>query len=85
MKSFKVIDGKVNVDGVIYGTSPKEDVVIRGKSGGRIHSIHIGGRGQFFPIGGEFNDGSIPMVDSTTETLEPTTTEKKKRAKKGSK
>jgi len=84
MKSFKVIDGKVKVDGVIYGQSPKEDSVIMGKSG-RIHSINISGRGQFFPISGVFDDGSIRTVDSTTEVLEPTTTEKKKRAKKGSK
>jgi hypothetical protein len=80
MKSFKVIDGKVNVDGVIYGQSPKEDVKIFGKSG-HIHSINIEGRGQFFPIGGEFNDGSVKVVDSTTDILDETPKKKGKLAK----
>jgi hypothetical protein len=84
MKSFKINDGKVKVDGVLYGSTPNGDVNITGKSG-RIHSINISGRGQFFPISGVFDDGSIRTVDSTTEVLEPTTTENKKRAKKGSK
>lgn len=77
MKSFKVIDGRVKVDGVIYGQSPKDDVNIVGKSG-RIHSIMIEGRGQFFPIGGEFNDGSIPTIDSTTDVLDTPTAKGKK-------
>lgn len=80
MKSFKVIDGKVKVDGVIYGQSPKDDVNIVGKSG-RIHSIMIEGRGQFFPIGGEFNDGTIPVVDSQTDVLDAPTQTKGKKGK----
>ncbi len=84
MKSFKVKDSKVIVDGVVYGQSPKDDVKIMGKSG-TIHSINIQGKGQFFPIGGFFDDGSIKVVDSTTNVLEPTTKETKKRVKKGSK
>jgi len=83
MKSFKVIDGKVKVDGILYGPSPSNDVKVMGKMG-TIHSINISGRGQFFPISGVFDDGSVRVVDSTTEVLEPTT-EKKKRVTKGSK
>ncbi len=85
MKAFKVIDGKVKVDGVLYGQSPSNDVVVRGKMG-RIHSIMIEGKGQFFPIGGEFNDGTIRTVDSTTDVLDSEVkVEKKKRAKNSSK
>ncbi len=61
MKSFKVLDGKVLVDGVLYGESPISDVKIMGKSG-TIQSINIGGKGQYFPISGVFNDGT-PIVD----------------------
>ena len=85
MKSFKVIDGKVKVDGVLYGPSPINDVSVMGKMG-MIHSINISGKGQFFPLSGEFNDGSIKVVDSTTEVLDvDVKVEKKKRAKKSSK
>jgi hypothetical protein len=85
MKSFKVSDGKVMVDGVLYGTTPINDVKVRGKVG-TIHSINIEGRGQFFPISGLFNDGSIKVVDSTTDVLDvDVKVEKKKRAKKSSK
>ena len=55
MKSFRVSNGMVKIDGVTYSTFPKEDVRIMGKSG-RIHSIVIEGKGQFFPIAGEFNE-----------------------------
>lgn len=72
MESFKQNDGKVKINGVIYGTTPNNDIVIMGKNG-RIHSINIPGKGQLFPIGGFYNDGT------TTEVLQPT--EKKKRAK----
>ena len=77
MKSFKVIDGKVKVDGILYGQSPSSDVNVMGKMG-KIHSIMIEGRGQFFPISGEFNDGTIPVVDSTTEVLDAPTAKGKK-------
>lgn len=63
MKTFKVVDGRVKVDGVLYGLTPNENVV-KGKSG-RIHSINIPSKGQFFPISGEFNDGTTPIVDET--------------------
>ena len=84
MKSFRVIDGKVKIDGVLYGPSPSTDVNVMGKSG-RIHSINIGNRGQFFPLSGEFNDGTITMVDSTTEVLDEPTTKKKSKATKSKK
>ena len=67
MKSFKVRDGKVIVDGVIYSETPTQTVVM-GKWG-KIQSIRIDGRGQYFPIGGEWVKDSLPVVDST-ELLE---------------
>ena len=63
MKSFKVRDGKVVVDGVVYGPTPTESN-ISGKSG-RILSINIPGKGQYFPYNGTFNDGSLPVVDES--------------------
>ena len=79
MRSFQVREGKVKVDGVIYGQSPVSDVKVKGELG-MIHSINIPGRGQFFPIGGEFVNPNVKVVDSTTDVLdsEPQT---KKRAK----
>ena len=86
MKSFKVREGKMKVDGVYYSENTSDNVIM-GKMG-KIHSISISGK-QFFPYAGQFNDGTSKMVDSTTEVLEPTDSEvkveKKKRAKKGSK
>jgi hypothetical protein len=86
MKSFKVREGKMLVDGVFYSDKPSDNVIM-GKWG-RIHSINVMGR-QFFPYGGVFDDGSIKVTDDNTGILEPTDSEvkveKKKRAKKGSK
>lgn len=81
MKSFKVIDSHVKVDGVIYRSNPSNDVNIKGKLG-TIHSINIEGRGQFFPIDGIFDDGSVKVVDSTTDVLDETTTTKRTKATK---
>lgn len=61
MKSFKIREGSVIVDGIHYQSVPC-DTVVKGKYG-RIQSINIGNRGQFFPIYGEFNDGTSPIVD----------------------
>lgn len=80
MRSFQVRDGKVMVDGVIYSQNPSTDSMVMGKMG-RIHSIMIEGKGQFFPIGGQFDDGSIKTVDSTTDVLD-SETPTKKRSKK---
>jgi len=79
MKSFKVIDSHVKVDGVIYRSNPSNDVKIMGKVG-TIHSINIEGRGQFFPIDGVFDDGSVKIVDSTTDVLDETTPTKRTKA-----
>jgi hypothetical protein len=76
MKSFKVRDGKMLVDGVYYSENPS-DSPIMGKMG-RIHSISISGR-QFFPYGGTFNDGTTPVTDDSI--VEPTTKKKGKLAK----
>jgi hypothetical protein len=77
MKSYKVRDGKVLVDGIVYGQTPTE-VVIAGKVG-RVHSINIG-TAKYFPISGVFNDGSIPTVTDNTGLVDKTS--KVKRTKK---
>jgi hypothetical protein len=66
MKSFKIRENVVSIDGVHYGPTPSE-YKVQGKAG-RIQSITIPNRGQFFPIAGEFNDGTTPFVSD-----EPTT------------
>ena len=58
MKSFKVREGKMLVDGVYYSDKPNDNVIM-GKMG-RIHSISISGK-QFFPYGGTFNDGTTKV------------------------
>jgi hypothetical protein len=63
MKSFKVREGKMLIDGVYYSDKPSDNV-IPGKWG-RISHISIGGR-QFFPYGGQFDDGTTPIVVSET-------------------
>jgi hypothetical protein len=75
MKSYKVRDGKVLVDGIVYGQTPT-DVVIAGKVG-RVHSINIG-TSKFFPISGLFNDGSIPVVTDNTVLVDKTPKRTKK-------
>jgi hypothetical protein len=75
MKSYKVRDGKVLVDGIMYGQTPT-DVVIAGKAG-RIHSINIG-TSKYFPISGVFNDGSIPLVTDNTGLVDKTSKRTKK-------
>jgi hypothetical protein len=77
MKSYKVRDGRVLVDGIVYGQTPTE-VIIAGKVG-RVHSINIG-TAKYFPISGQFNDGSIPLVTDNTGLVEETA--KPKRTKK---
>ena len=61
MKSFKIREGSVIVDGIHYQSTPC-DTVVKGKFG-RIQSINIANRGQYFPVFGEFNDGTSPIVD----------------------
>jgi len=79
MRSFKVRDGKVLVDGVVYGLTPT-DSNIKGKVG-RIQSIHIGGKGSFFPYYGTFNDGTIPVTDDSTGIVDETPKKKAKAPK----
>lgn len=74
MKSFKIREGKMLVDGVFYSDKPSENV-IKGKWG-RIHSINVMGK-QMFPYGGVFDDGTTPIP---SEPSEPVT--KKKALKK---
>jgi hypothetical protein len=76
MKSFKVRDGKMLVDGVYYSENPSDSSII-GKMG-KIHSISISGR-QFFPYGGQFNDGTIPVTNDSI--VEGTTKKKSKLGK----
>ena len=78
MKSYKVRDGRVVVDGVTYGLTPTE-VVISGKAG-RIHSINIG-TSKYFPISGLFNDGSIKTVTDNTGLVEETKVKRTKKVK----
>ena len=79
MRSFKVRDGKVLVDGVVYGLTPT-DSDIKGKVG-RIQSIHIQGKGSFFPYHGTFNDGTIPTVTDNTGIVDETPKKKGKSPK----
>ncbi len=79
MKSFKIREGKMLVDGVMYSDSPSE-TNIKGKAG-RIHSISIGGR-QFFPYGGEFIDDTIKVTEDNTGLMEETQPVKKTRKTK---
>ncbi len=66
MKSFKVRDGKMLVDGVYYSESPSDNVIM-GKMG-KIHSINVMGK-QLFPYGGEFDDGTLPIVSEPSEPV----------------
>ena len=79
MRSFKVRDGKVLVDGVVYGLTPT-DSDIKGKVG-RIQSIHIQGKGSFFPYYGTFDDGTIPVTDDSTGIVDETPKKKGKAPK----
>lgn len=71
MKSFKIREGKMLVDGVFYSDKPSENVIM-GKWG-RIHSINVMGK-QMFPYGGVFDDGTTPIPSEP----QPSTDTKKK-------
>ena len=97
MKSFKIREGKMLVDGVFYSEKPSDNV-IKGQWG-RIHSINVMGK-QMFPYGGQFDGGTTPapivepvvkkrakaakLVESNGEPLDEkgNLIGKKKRAKK---
>jgi hypothetical protein len=74
MKSFKVREGKVLVEGVYYSDAPSSNE-IKGKLG-KIHSINIAGK-QFFPYGGEFIDDTLPTTSDNTGIVEETKPTKK--------
>jgi hypothetical protein len=79
MKSFKIREGNVLVDGVMYSDSTS-DTNIMGKAG-RIQSISIGGR-QFFPQSGTFIDSTLVVTDDSTGIVEETKSIKKTRKSK---
>jgi hypothetical protein len=78
MRSYKIREGYLTIDGVTYGPTPTP-YDVKGKSGGKIHSIGIGGI-QYFPQSGVFDDGSIPVVEDSTGIVEEIA--KPKRTKK---
>jgi len=80
MKSFKVREGKMLVDGVYYSETLSDNKVM-GKWG-RIQSISIGGK-QFFPYGGQFIDDTLPTTSDNTGIVEETKPTKVKKSKKG--
>jgi hypothetical protein len=80
MKSFKIRENLVELDGILYGQTPTE-LKIKGKAG-TIQSIMIGNRGQFFPISGEFNDSGIQLTEDSTGIVEDTKPVKKSRKTK---
>ena len=79
MKSFKVREGRILIDGVYYSET-QTDEKIMGKAG-RIQSISIGGR-QFFPYRGEYIDDTIKVTEDNTGLMEETKHVKKTRKTK---
>jgi hypothetical protein len=79
MKSFKVRDGKMLIDGVYYSET-KSETTINGKWG-RIQSISINGN-QFFPYAGEFIDDTLKVTEDSTGIVEDVKPIKKPRKTK---
>jgi len=79
MKSFKIRENLILIDGVLYGPTPT-DVKIKGKTG-TIQSISVPNRGQYFPYSGTFIDDTIPVTDDSTGIVEETKPIKKTRKK----
>lgn len=80
MKSFKIRENLIHIDGVLYGPTPSE-YKVQGKAG-RIQSISIPNRGQFFPISGEYIDSTIKVTDDSTGIVEKNAIVKSKRKPK---
>jgi hypothetical protein len=76
MKSFKIREGNVLIDGILYSESQQSNPIM-GKCG-KIASIGIGGK-QFFPQSGTFDDGSISVSTDDTGIVEETKPTKKKK------
>ena len=68
MKSFKIREGLIFIDGVLYGPTPTE-VKVKGKVG-TIQSISVPNRGQFFPYSGTFIDDTLVVTDDSTGIVE---------------
>jgi len=80
MKSFKIREGLILIDGILYGPTPTE-VKIKGKVG-TIQSISVPNRGQFFPYSGTFIDSTIAVTDDSTGIVDDVKPLKKTRKKK---
>lgn len=76
MKSFKIREDKVLIDGILYSDSQQANP-IKGKWG-NIVSINIDGK-QFFPQSGTFIDSTLRVTDDSTEGVEETKPQKKKK------
>jgi hypothetical protein len=80
MKSFKIRENQILIDGVLYGPTPT-DVKIKGKAG-MIQSIGVPNKGQFFPYSGTFIDDTIVVTEDSTGIMEDTKPTKKTRKTK---
>ncbi len=80
MKSFKIRENLIHIDGVLYGPTPT-DVKIKGKTG-TIHSISVPNRGQYFPYSGTFIDSTLAVTEDSTGIMEDVKPLKKTRKKK---
>jgi hypothetical protein len=80
MKSFKIRENQILIDGVLYGPTPTE-VKIKGKAG-MIQSISVPNKGQFFPYSGTFIDDTLVVTDDSTGIVEETKPIKKTRKTK---
>jgi hypothetical protein len=79
MKSFKIRENQVLIDGILYSDSEQSNPIM-GKWG-KIISINIGGK-QFFPQTGTFIDSTLKVTDDSTGIVEETKPVKKTRKTK---
>ena len=79
MKSFKIRENQVLIDGILYSDS-EQSIPIMGKWG-KIISINVGGK-QFFPQSGTFIDSTLRVTDDSTGIVEETKPTKKTRKTK---
>jgi hypothetical protein len=80
MKSFKIRENLILIDGVLYGPTPTE-VKIKGKMG-TIQSISVPNKGQFFPYSGTFIDDTLVVTEDSTGIVEDVKPVKKSRKSK---
>ena len=79
MKSFKIRENQVLIDGILYSDSEQSNPIM-GKWG-KIISLNIGGK-QFFPQSGTFIDSTLVVTDDSTGIVEETKPVKKTRKTK---